>query len=154
MKKQTETPLYATLLYEVRKELKISWLEYVYLDMVYHLSKEGWCYKSLDNCAVDLGIDRSNVYRMRQRLLKKGLLKKNIKGHVKTSVMYAKCIRIDSKVVAKRTNSYAKRNYSVGETQPKNNNRTTLELSETERKQARQNIARLKQQFLSRKDFI
>lgn len=127
MKQQTETPLYATLLYDVRKKLDITWIEYVYLDMVYHLSKEGWCYKSLDNCGKDLGLDRSNVYRMRERLLKKGLLKKNIRGHVKTSVVYAKCIRIDENVVAKRTEPYAKRNLSVVKTHTKNNNRTTLD---------------------------
>lgn len=125
MKQQTETPLYATLLYEVRKQLGITWIEYVYLDMVYHLSKDGWCYKSLDNCGEDLGLDRSNVYRMRKRLIEKGLLKKNIKGHVKTTVVYAKCIRADEKPVAKRTNSYAKRDNSVVKTHTKNNNRTT-----------------------------
>jgi hypothetical protein len=108
--------------------LGITWLEYVYLDMIYHLSKEGWCYKSLENTAIDLGIDRSNVYRMRNRLIKKGLVKKSIKGHVKTTVMYAKCIRSDNQVVAKRTAPYAKRDYTVGETQPKNNNRNTLDL--------------------------
>lgn len=125
MKTQNETPLYATLLYEVREKLGITWIEYVYLDMVYHLSKEGWCYKSLDNCGKDLGLDRSNVYRMRKRLIEKGLLKKSIKGHVKTTVVYAKCIRSDDRVVAKRTNSYAKRDYSVVKTHTKNNNRVT-----------------------------
>lgn len=125
MKNQNETPLYATLLYEVRKKLDITWIEYVYLDMVYHLSKEGWCYKSLDNCGKDLGLDRSNVFRMRKRLIEKGLLKKNIKGYVKTTVVYAKCIRSDDKVYAKRTNSYAKRDYSVVKTHTKNNNRVT-----------------------------
>lgn len=111
------------------KKLDITWIEYVYLDMVYHLSKDGWCYKSLDNCGLDLGIDRSNVYRMRQRLIKKGLIKKNLKGHVKTTVLYANCIRVDDKAVAKRTEPYAKRNYSVVKTHTKNNNRITKELS-------------------------
>lgn len=126
MKTQT-TPLYATLLYEVRAKLDISWMEYVYLDMVYHLSKDGWCYKSLDNVGVDLGIDRSNVYRMRNRLIAKGLIKKNRKGHVKTTVMYANCIQTDEATYAKRTEAYAKRDYSVVKTHTKNNNRKTLE---------------------------
>lgn len=135
MKEQNETPLYATLLYEVRKELNITWVEYVYLDMIYHLSKEGWCYKSLDSCGNDLGLDRSNVYRMRQRLIKKGLIKKNIRGYVKTTVAYAKCIRTNPAVVAKRTNSYAKRNPSVVKTHTKNNNRITLEEKEIKNKE-------------------
>lgn len=126
-KQQNETPLYATLLYHVRKELGITWIEYVYLDMVYHLSKEGWCYKSLDNIGEDLGLDRSNVYRMRNRLIKKGLLKKNLRGHVSTSVTYAKCIRTDDNSYAKRTNPYAKRDKSVVKTHTKNNNRVTLD---------------------------
>jgi hypothetical protein len=127
MKTQNETPLYATLLYEVRKQLDITWIEYVYLDMVYHLSKDGWCYKSLDNCSEDLGIDRSNVYKMRKRLIAKGLLKKNIKGHVKTTVAYAKHIRINNSSYANRQKPYAKRDYSIGETPTKNNNRITIE---------------------------
>lgn len=127
MKQQLETPLYATLLYDVRKQLDITWIEYVYLDMVYHLSKDGYCYKSLDNCGADLGLDRSNVFRMRKRLLDKGLIKKNIKGHVKTTVIYAKRIRSDDKSYAKRTNPYAKRDSAVVKTHTKNNNRITLD---------------------------
>lgn len=127
MKQQTETPLYATLLYEVRKKLDITWIEYVYLDMVYHLSKDGWCYKSLENCGQDLGLDRSNVYKMRKRLIARGLLVKSLKGHVKTSVTYAKHIRSNDTAYAKRTKPYAKRDFSVGETRPKNNNRITIE---------------------------
>jgi len=76
MGQQTETPLYATLLYGIRKQLDITWNEYVYLDMVYHLSKDGWCYKSLDNVASDLGMVKSGVQKMRNRLIEKGLLKK------------------------------------------------------------------------------
>ncbi len=56
-----------------------------------------------------------------------GLLQKNIRGHVKTTVMYAKCIRTDNKAVAKRTEPYAKRDNSVVKTHTKNNTRTTLE---------------------------
>lgn len=122
-----DTPKYATLLYEVRKHLDITWIEYVYLDMIYHLSHDGWCYKSLENCGQDLGLDRSNVYRMRKRLIEKGLLKKNIKGHVKTTVTYAKCIQQVNPRMQNATQPYAKRDYSVVKTQPKNNNRNTLE---------------------------
>lgn len=125
--KQNETPKYATLFYDVRKELDINWTEYVYLDMVYHLSHDGWCFKSLDNTGIDLGLDRSNVYRMRNRLIKKGLIKKNIRGHVKTTVVYAKRIRTLNVAYANRTEPYAKRNNSVVKTHTKNNNRNTLE---------------------------
>lgn len=119
------TPLYATVFYSVRRELDISWNEYIYLDMVYHLSHDGWCYKSLQSCADDLGIDRASVYRMRIRLIHKNLLIKNKEGHVKTSVMYAKRIQAINPAYAKRDKPYAKRDSAVGVTQPKNNNRIT-----------------------------
>ena len=125
MKEQKETPLYATLFYEVRKELDITWTEYVYLDMVYHLSHDDWCRKSLDKCGDDLGLDRSNVYRMRNRLIEKGLLKKSVRSHVKTTDKYAKRIRTVKPAYAKRTNPYAKRDKSVVKTHTKNNNRIT-----------------------------
>jgi len=109
MGQQTETPLYATLLYGIRKQLDITWNEYVYLDMVYHLSKDGWCYKSLDNVASDLGMVKSGVQKMRNRLIEKGLLKKNIKGHVKTTVMYHSVLRTPNERTTqetKRTTQY------------------------------------------------
>lgn len=120
-------PKYATLLYEVREKLDISWTEYVYLDMVYHLSHDTWCYKSLENIGRDLGLDRSNVFRMRKRLMEKDLIKKNVRGHVKTTVTYANCIQLVNPRMQFATEPYAKRDYSVVKTQPKNNNRTTEE---------------------------
>lgn len=127
MKEQQTTPKYATLLYEVRKRLDITWIEYVYLDMVYHLSHDGWCYKTLDNIGEDLGLDRSNVYRMRNRLIHKDLIKKNTRGYTKTTVTYAKCIQDVNPRMQNATNPYAKRDYSVVKTHTKNNNRTTIE---------------------------
>lgn len=135
-KKQDQvTPLYATLLYDVKRELGISWTEYVYLDMVYHLSHDGWCYKSVPNTAHDLGIDRSNVFRMRDRLIAMGLLKKNIRGHVKTTELYQRQVtklstedpQFSRETVAKRDGGVAKRDSSSRKTRPKNNNRTTIE---------------------------
>lgn len=125
MAKQTDVPKFATLLYEVRRELDITWLEYVYLDMVFYLSHDGWCYKSLENVAVDLGVDKSSVFRMRKRLISKGLLKKNVRGHVKTTVEYAKRLRTKPERMQNAYEPYAKRLRTVGETPTKNNNRTT-----------------------------
>lgn len=127
---QTVTPKYATLLYEVRKVLDITWIEYVYLDMVYHLSHDGWCFKSLDNVGLDLGIDRSNVWRMQNRLVAQGLLLKNKDGHTKTSVTYAKRIQTVDNSYAKRNTTYAKRNSAVVKTHTKNNNRITLDIKQ------------------------
>lgn len=149
MAEQT-TPKYATLLYEVRAELEISWIEYVYLDMVYHLSREGYCYKSLDNVGLDLGIDRSNVHRMKLRLLDRDLLKKNIKGHVKTTVTYANCIQTSQSAYAKRTESYAKRNSAVVKTHTKNNNRNTENIKPTIKRASRNTVTNIRQMLTDR----
>jgi hypothetical protein len=85
MKTQTENPKFCTVLYSVLKELKVSVQEYVYLDMVYYLSRNGWCYKSLQNCADDLGIHKSTLYYLRGRLVKRGLLEINAKKQVRTT---------------------------------------------------------------------
>ena len=125
MKNKNESPLYATLLYEVRKELDISIQEYFYLDMVYHLSHDGWCYKSLDSIARDMGITKRGVMKMRNRLIERKLLKKNIKGHVKTTVMYNSVLRSDNKSVNKVPLSVNKVHPSGELSSTKNNNRIT-----------------------------
>ena len=125
MNNKNQTPLYATLLYDVRKRLGISIAEYFYLDMVYHLSHDGWCYKSLDSIGEDMGISRIGVVKLRDRLIDKGLVKKNIRGHVKTTDTYNKVIRTDNSAYNKVTNSYNKVYPSVKQSIPKNNNRIT-----------------------------
>lgn len=127
MKQQNESPKYATLLYEVRKKLDISIAEYFYLDMVYHLSHDGWCYKSLENIGDDMGLSRIGVVKLRDRLIKKGLIKKNIKGHVKTGEAYNLVIRVDDSAYNKVTKPYNKVYPSVKQSIPKNNNRITIE---------------------------
>lgn len=127
MKKQNETPLYATVFYHIRRQLDITWNEYIYLDMIYHLSKDGWCYKSLDNIATDMGMVKSGVVKMRDRLLEKGLLKKNLKGHVKTSVMYHSVVRVPSQPYHSVTNRTTQYNAGVPLSSTKNNNETNKE---------------------------
>lgn len=122
------TPKYATLLYEVLQVLDISITEYFYLDMVYHLSHDGWCYKSLDSIAHDMKMERTGIMKLRNRLISKGLILKNAKGHVKTSVIYDKVIRNDNQTYDKVTKAYDKVNSAGGKSQHKNNNRITLDL--------------------------
>lgn len=128
--RQEKTPLFATLLYDVRKKLDISIAEYFYLDMVYHLSYDSWCYKSLENTASDMGITKQGLINMRERLLKKGLLKKNIKGYTKvtdkyTSVAVNKVYPLNQKAVNKVDNAVNKVYPSGKQSLPKNNNRIT-----------------------------
>lgn len=121
-------PKYATLLYDVRKTLDISIAEYFYLDMVWHLSHSGWCYKSLESVAEDMGISKNGVIKMRDRLIKRGLLKKSVKGYVKTTEMYHKVVqheKNDEKLYHKVDKMYHKVVRSVPLSSTKNNNRIT-----------------------------
>lgn len=129
MREQKETPLYATLNYGVRKSLDISIAEYFYVDMVYHLSRneKGYCYKSIESIAVDMGISKNGVIKLRDRLINKGLIKKNIKGYVKTTEMYHKVVRDGESTYHLVTKAYHKVVPSVPLSSTKNNNRITLE---------------------------
>lgn len=74
---QYEVPRYATLLYDVRQTLGISWSEYVLLDMIYHLGyKTGYCYKSPAGIAQDLGFTKRGTNKMINRLAGLGLLER------------------------------------------------------------------------------
>lgn len=85
---ETVTPKFCTLLYSVLQELHISVAEYVYTDMVYYLSRNGWCYKSLENIAKDMGMRKSAIYYMRNRLIEKRLIEMNGKKQVRTTYVW------------------------------------------------------------------
>ena len=128
--KQTESPLYATLLYGVRKKLNVSVTEYFYLDMVHKLSYNRWCIKSLEHCAADIGISKRGLIKLRDRMLERGLLEKNLRGHLKVTAQYTdiavnKVHQTPYAVVNKVPKSVNKV-HSGGElSATKNNNRTT-----------------------------
>lgn len=130
MKKQNETPRYATLLYSVRKELDISLNEYFYLDMVYHLSYKGWCYKSLANCADDMGITKQGLILIRKKLIDRGLLKTNLRGHSKVTSKYTSVavnkVYQHNEMAVKKVYGAVKKVYPSGkQSYNKNNNRVT-----------------------------
>ena len=112
---------YAMLLYSVRKELGISIGEYFYLEMIYHLSHSGWCYKSLDNIADDMGITKRGLLKLRDRLIDRGLVVKNDKGWVKPSAEYVE--KAHFVAVNKVSKSVNKVHSSGEQSSPKINNR-------------------------------
>lgn len=126
-----EVPLYATLLYDVRKALDISWSEYVYLDMVQKLTiNQRWCSKSLENTAIDLGITKMGVLKLRKRMVAKGLIELNEKGHPKVTKKYINVAvnKVDYKPQKSVNKVYESVNkvYSNGKLSlSKNNNRVT-----------------------------
>jgi len=131
------SPKFCTILYSVRLELDISVAEYVYLDMVYYLSRSGWCYKSLDAIARDLGLGKSAVYYMRNRLVKRGLLEIDKQKHVRTTDIYHNALAHHPYNVQKLNAQPADRSKSAfgrskseqnrSKTTTKNNNRNTIE---------------------------
>lgn len=88
MKQQIEVAKFAHLQYKVLHELEITINEYWYLDMVYQLSRGGWCYKSLDNIAQDMRLTKNGVVKIRDRLTERGFIVKGRANRVKTSVKY------------------------------------------------------------------
>lgn len=124
MKQQSETPKFAHLQYQVLKDLKLTPSEYWYLDMIYYLSREGWCYKSLENIASDMNMTKNGIVKLRNRLLDKKLIIKNRKGYVKSSVMYNKVYLTESKPYNLVTNRTTKYNASVQLSGTKNNIKT------------------------------
>lgn len=95
--------------------------------MVYHLSHDGWCFKSLENIGKDLGMHKSSVVYMRDRLIHRKLLVKNKQGYVKTSVMYQKLVLTDEKPYQKLNAPYQKHVFAVPKSGTKNNIRATLD---------------------------
>lgn len=122
MRQQT-TKRYAHLEYEVLHKLDISIPEYWFLDSVYYLSRDGWCWKSLQSFAIDMKMTKRGVAKMRDRLIEKKLLKKNIKGHLKTEVAYNSVLQVDKEVYNSVHKSYNSVPPSVELSSTKNNNR-------------------------------
>jgi len=126
MSKQTINK-YAHLEYEVLHSLDISIPEYWLLDMVYQLSRDGWCYKSLQNIAIDMKMSKRGVMKMRNRLIDKGLLKKNIKGHLKTEVAYNSVHHLDKEAYNLVHQSVNLVHPTGEQSATKNNNRLTID---------------------------
>jgi len=80
-----KTSKFAHLQYDVLHELEISIPEYWYLDMVFQLSRFGWCNKKLENIAEDMRMSRRGIIDIRDRLISKGLITKGIANRVKTT---------------------------------------------------------------------
>jgi len=118
---------YAHLEYEVLHKLDISIPEYWLLDMVYQLSRDGWCWKSLNSIANDMRMSKNGVIKMRDRLIEKGYLKKNIKGHLKTGVAYHSVYHLDKATYHSVQNRTTKFTDTVPLSSTKNNNEINID---------------------------
>lgn len=132
MGNQHESPLYATLMYDVLKKLDLSIAEYFYLDMVHKLSYQRWCIKSLDNCAADMNISKRGLIKLRDRLIDQGLIEKNAKGHLRVTDKYIgvavnKVHQAPYVAVNKVPKSVNKVHSGGEQSATKNNNRITID---------------------------
>lgn len=107
MKQNEVRPKYSTVDYSVLKKLNISPTECVYLDMVYYLSRDGWCYKSLGSIAEDMNMVKSSISVIRDRLLDKKLITINPKRQVKTTALFNNT-KLDTRGSVQKSNGYAK----------------------------------------------
>ena len=70
--------LYCTVLFEKKKAYGLTLNEYVFLDMVFHLSsKTGWCYSSKEYFAETLDLSRQSIFNLIKKLTDTGWLEKD-----------------------------------------------------------------------------
>ena len=127
MKEQIEVPKFAHLQYDVLHKLEITIPEYWYLDMVYQLSRDKWCYKSLEHIAEDMRMTKNGVMKMRDRLTDRELIVKGRAGKVRTSVKYNSVYFSKSKAYNSVTNRHTEYTSGVQLSIPKNNNEINKE---------------------------
>lgn len=122
---------FAYLQYDVLHELEISIPEYWYLDMVFQLSRFGWCNKKLDNVAEDMRMSKRGVMKLRDRLIEKELLLKGVGNRVRTSekvnkVYFSDKVYKKSEQSSKKVNKvHSKSEQSIAKTSVENNKRLT-----------------------------
>jgi len=125
MGKKEQTPLFAHLQYDVLHDLEISIPEYWYLDMVFQLSRFGWCNKKLENIAKDMRMSRRGVIGIRDRLIKKGLIIKGVGNRVKTSEKVQKVYFLEQEY--KKSAVYSRKVQKVHSKSAENVSKTPVE---------------------------
>lgn len=78
---------YTVIQHKARKELDLSFIEYVIADEIYHLSsnQSGWCYKSKANIADRFGISERIVFKAIDKLVELELVEKNEAKQLRTT---------------------------------------------------------------------
>ena len=131
MGKTEKVSKFAHLQYDVLHELEISIPEYWYLDMVFQLSRFGWCNKKLENIAEDMRLTKRGVMKLRNRLIEKGLIVKGVANRVKTTekvnkVYFSEQTYRKSEQSSKKVNKvHSKSEQSITKTTVENNKRLT-----------------------------
>lgn len=83
---------YTLILHKIRKDLKLTLMEYCVADSIYHLSNnpksevKGWCYASKETISEILGTTPKTIFENIRRLIEKGfIIKEENTKHLKTT---------------------------------------------------------------------
>jgi hypothetical protein len=99
LKKAAEAkPRYTVIYHPIREELGLSLTEYCIIDSIHKLStlrsEYPWCSKSKRNLAKFLGFTERTIFRALALATKKGLIEKNDRGDVRTTLRWREKVEI------------------------------------------------------------
>jgi biotin operon repressor len=86
-----EIELFTIVKHAARIKNDLSYLDYCLADTIYHLANNksnkmgGWCYKSKENLAVQLGVSRSTIQTSITKLVVVGFIIRNKCGHLRNT---------------------------------------------------------------------
>jgi predicted transcriptional regulator len=95
--------LFTIVKHEPRVKYGLSYVDYCLADTIYHLANnknnklDGWCYKSKENLAIQLGVSRSTIQTSILKLIANKWVIKNQYGHLRTTKKWEDSV-IHSKV--------------------------------------------------------
>lgn len=120
---------YTTILHQAREELKLTTNEYCIADIIYHLSNnpknkvQGWCYASKQTIGKFIGVTKSSVLSIIERLEKKGIVEKDEETkYLKTTekwfntvvITRMKCLGKETIPLVKKPTSSVKKPTAIG----------------------------------------
>lgn len=92
-------PRYTTVFHVIRKKFDISIITYAVIDSIHKLShtnpKYYYCTQSKENIAEFLGVSRRTVFYSIEEALEKGLIEKNEKGHLRTTLVWVELAELE-----------------------------------------------------------
>lgn len=111
MEQEKEQLNYTLILHQIRKELKLTLMEYCVADSIYHLSNnpkskiQGWCFATKETIARFLGTTRQTIFDNLNKLVEKGFIERdNETKYLRTTQKwYEKVVLIKTKAEYQET---------------------------------------------------
>ncbi len=103
---------------KLSKKMDISPQEMMILENIHFLSANtGWCFASKKNLAIHHNITERGLFKIRERLVLKNLLRSNAKGHLKTTKKYSDFM---SNLPYEQSSDYEQSSYEQSSDEPMN----------------------------------